>query len=83
MQAVAAHMGPHYTAQMVLHHHRFLQPARVTGKWQPAEDELLKQVSPPGSAFCKLSSNEQDPGPCADYHAIELLHYVQITQRRL
>ena len=37
-------MGPGYTAPMVMHHTRILQPERVTGKWQPTEDELLKQV---------------------------------------
>ena len=43
MQALAAYMGPQYTAPMVMHHIRLLQP-RVTGKWQPAEDAALKQV---------------------------------------
>ena len=44
VQAVAAHMGPGFHAQQVMHHWRIMQPGRRTGKWDAEEDDMLKKV---------------------------------------
>ena len=51
-------MGPGFQAQQVMAHWRIMQPGRITGKWEPEEDELLQKVGPtqawPAPAYLAL-----------------------------